>query len=238
MAEGTHKTRLPMSESRPQSSNRWFWVSIFFDALLFIATSTYAYVAYHQWRVMNNQAILMSQQLETTKRSIEQTQEMLGYARQQASASSIQTELAKESERPYITVVTVDLRDVRANFRPSYIVVFQNSGRTTARQFTMRVIIERRSDPLPENPSYPEPPQVGSVLELGAGSNSRVGGTAAFALSRSDLDALKQRKAWLYVYGIGQYVDGHGKSHTLKFCSYYDSVSKDVSFCTQHNSSV
>ena len=61
MVDDTHQERHEITE-RGTSGNRWFWLSILFDALLFIATSTYAYIAYHQWKVMNNQASLMNQQ--------------------------------------------------------------------------------------------------------------------------------------------------------------------------------
>jgi hypothetical protein len=223
------------------SSARWFWISIVFDALLFIATSTYAYIAYHQWKVMNNQASLMNQQLETTKRAIEQTQEMLGYAHQQANASSLQGAIAKESERPYVTVTTY-LNNVAVNSRPSYVIVVTNSGKTTARKFSISATIQLSGIPLSENPVYPDntDASLGSVFDLGTGHSARNSGTARFLLTSSDLASLKQRKTWLYVYGKGEYLDGQGELHTMKYCSLYDpsdSATQTAAQCEQHNSS-
>ena len=162
---------------------------------------------------------------------------MLGYARQQASASSIQTDIAKESERPYIVIKEISLSNVSANGHPSYVVVYENSGRTTARSLSMKVVIQRSTTPLPENPIYPEAPRAASVFHLSAGAQARTSDTARFTLTRSDIEAFKQGTAWLYVYGIGQYRDGHGESHVMTFCSYYDPATGGSFFCPQHNSS-
>lgn len=236
MIDDTMKERDKITERRTPG-NRWFWLSILFDALLFIATCTYAYVAYHQWKVMNNQANLMSQQLESTKRSIEQTQEMLGYARQQASASNIQTEIAKESERPYIVIKEIALSNVSVKARPNYVVVYENSGRTTARHLTIKVVIELRSSPLPENPAYPAVSGVASVFDLGAGAQGSNSSTSTLVLTASDIEAIKLERAWLYVYGTGEYTDGHGERHGMKFCAYYEPTTRGSKFCGQHNGS-
>jgi hypothetical protein len=230
------KETIQFRESRTPGP-RLFWLSICFDGLLFIATSTYAYVAYHQWRVMNNQANLMSQQLESTKRSVEQTQEMLNYARQQSIAANVQTEIAKEAERPYVVIKEISLENVSANAQPSYVVVYENSGKTTARKLSVTVVYELRTSPLPDNPAYPEPSGVVSMVDLGAGGQGRVTDTARLALKRGDIDALKQGRAWLYVYGVAKYSDGHGQEYVMKFCTFYNPSTGITNFCAQHNNS-
>jgi len=186
---------------------------------------------------MNRQAALMSQQLESTKRSIEQTQEMLGYARQQASASSIQMDIAKQSERPYVVIREISLSSVSSDARPSWVVVYGNSGRTTAQKLQMKIVLQLSAIPLSENPVYPEAPNPASVFDLGAGEQARATDTANFVLKSSDITAIKQGKSWLYIYGIGQYLDGNGQVHVMKFCSYYDPATRSPLFCSQHNSS-
>lgn len=69
---------------RPSERKSFFWLSIVFDALLFLVTSVYAFFAYHQWQAMNRQveifktqAEVMSRQLESMNSSSAQTERII-----------------------------------------------------------------------------------------------------------------------------------------------------------------
>jgi hypothetical protein len=220
-----------------RSGRYLLWLSIIFDFLLFIATSVYACFAYYQWRAMKNQADVMVQQLEVTKRSIAQTQEMLTYASQQANAVSTQANIAKESERPSVLVKEVSFSNVASNRTPSYVVQFENSGKTTARAVSLWAIILNSATQLTDKPEYPEPDGTPSVLDMGAGGTAMVAGNAKSALKPSDISAIKEKRAWLYVYGFARYKDQTGQEHEMKYCVYYDPADGASAFCSQHNSS-
>jgi hypothetical protein len=80
-----HETSVPTGEQRERepsrqisksdkSEGRFFWLSILFDALLFLATCVYAFFAYHQWQAMNRQADIFKTQAEVMSRQLESMQ--------------------------------------------------------------------------------------------------------------------------------------------------------------------
>lgn len=114
----TQKANSNENTSRPSERRSFFWLSIVFDALLFIVTSVYAFFAYHQWQAMNRQADVMNRQAEVMARQLEQSQKMIEMAQgtseqterliahsgeqakastDQAKAAVIQAEAAKQS---------------------------------------------------------------------------------------------------------------------------------------------
>jgi hypothetical protein len=88
--------------------------------------------------------------------------------------------------------------------------------------------------PMPENPQYPEivKPELIEFLPR----EERMGKqTASFILTESDFNSLKQKKAWLYVYGFADYIDERGKPYRTKFCAEYIPATGKIRLCPAHN---
>lgn len=82
--DGEQKTAGNGNDSPQSERKSFFWLSIVFDALLFIVTSVYAFFAFHQWQAMNRQAdvaatqsVVMAKQLEAMNSSSAQTERLI-----------------------------------------------------------------------------------------------------------------------------------------------------------------
>ena len=78
-------------------------LTLLFDFLLVVATSTYAYVAYHQW-------FTMSEQLTTFKRQVDIMKQQTEVMSKQAEITSKQTEIMNKQAEIMSKQMTISVR--------------------------------------------------------------------------------------------------------------------------------
>ena len=202
--------------------------------------------------------------LEETKRinqeSADRAERATRATENQADASVIQAETSRASaraaeqsalaatqslavgERPYIATKAVEFRNFEEGKKPSIAVFFDNTGKTPGLNASMRTYSAIRGERKLGEVKYPPVESVStSVIQPGCCHRQVIN---AFnrdlpqEVVNAMIQAIKDGKLWLYVYGIADYEDGVGKHHTLKFCRYYDLRNAgEFTYCAEHNNS-
>jgi hypothetical protein len=151
---------------------------------------------------------------------------------QSALNASIAT--ARFDQRAWVGPVAIR----EPNFSPrqdlSVIVEIGNSGKTPALRFGNLIQIQFVGAGATFNPIYAPPPTKGSVSVLQPGMHVTVN-TPTIAITQTQIDALKQDRMRLYIYGILTYADVFAKSHTTRFCAYFSGDLSGATSCDTYN---
>lgn len=273
------------TDKPPTERRSFFWLSILFDALLFIVTCVYAFFAYHQWQAMNRQADIfkiqaevMMKQLESMNSSsrqtdrliqanellAEQNRQLVEHAGEQAKAikqsviaaqasaraAEKGAQIAQESfyigDRPYVIAKNAFTDELAAGASPRVTVHFVNTGKTPALDAQFYAIVSVESLPKPDlinerdvvsdsmrGLAYPSMPE-GSKGVLAAGEEIQIA-QGGKELSATLVQEINGGKVFLFVWGAALYKDGLGKSHTLRFCLFYDPKEDNFVACPTFN---
>ena len=176
---GTNDGQNNVQPSGPRSLRSVFNLELFFDFLLIVVTAIYVFFAYHQWKAIEKQGELMSQQLVSFKDSSAQTERLIKANEElaklnaslvrnsgeqvkasiaQAEAATQQAQIAQESfyigDRPYVTVPTAVLEKFEAGTVPNIAVGFINSGKTPALDLEMSAVVSIEKFPRPNIKKY------------------------------------------------------------------------------------
>jgi hypothetical protein len=186
--------------------------------LLVLSTVAIAFFTYTLWRATTKLQ-------EAAERQIEDTQKALAIGKQSADAAMLSAQSAISLERPTIMLYRLDFGDMgTANWDamlqwPKIEVSVKNYGRTPA--FIQSLAVEIVCGiTLPDEPDYSEhafdvPPE--TVIE--AKANFDLGATRPHQLTLlEDIEAIKEERKFLWVYGYVQYLDFLGDRHIMRFC--------------------
>jgi hypothetical protein len=211
------------------TEGRFFFYSLLFDAMLFIATSVYAYFAYQQV-VALNESISQSQRLAVYARiqaasskkaadaSDKSAQAAMNSSNIAESALLANRKWAEISNQPYITVEAVKLTKALAiNDKINIDFLVRNSGKTPALgayPFMSVGIFDRAKD-IERFPPRIMTEQVGVTPE----TPRHVFFTTDGVLPRNTFDIIMKGGQTIYVYGRTGYESAFGRQYDGRpFC--------------------
>ncbi len=140
-----------------------------------------------------------------------------------------------EIDRPKIVVTEIALGDVAVDAHPRYEVVTKNvSLNKAAPKAVAQAFIALMTIPMSETPEYPRIAR--EQIEYTPREEHFANLTADFTLNAGDFQAMKDKRAWLYVYGFVDYEDEAGRPYKTKFCGWYDPDTRKLALCDHHNS--
>jgi hypothetical protein len=224
-------------------------VTLIFDFLLFLATTTYATFSYLQWRTMNEQLGLIRYQTGLMTRQSEIAPHQSNALDQQAKTMSKQTQvMSKQSEilskqlifgeRAWVTAKDAYHNEFKTGEQPQAVVAIINAGNTPARNLTIYGNIQWRDKPIPTPMIFLPLPSTGqepsfSVIAPNEGMN----------ISFSDIPVLtddiiklaREQKIHLYVWGKIDYDDIFGKHHKTEFCFVDRFYARVFATCSNNN---
>jgi hypothetical protein len=224
--DGQHKNK------QSESNSSFFWLSIIFDALLFIATSVYAYFAYNQRKTMEAQKRTMQESVTQTQTLIEQQKELVGHAAIQSLAAqtgaeateggvSVASNAVRLGERAWITSAGIQLAAEPGEDEPFTISIFvANTGKTPALELISQSRILITASP-PRMNRFPEPNKIQSRTILAPGTSVANFSPDPWTPRRDMFHAYRDGSQVLYVQARLQYRDIFQRPHWTTICAYH-----------------
>lgn len=162
----------------PRMLRSFFNLELFFDFLLIVVTAVYVFFAFHQWKAIDRQADLMTQQLAAFKDSSAQTERLIKANEElaklnaslvknsgeqvkasitQAEAATQQAKIAQQSffigDRPYLTASAI-IEKFEPGSSQRIGVGFINNGKTPALDIQISAIVNIEKSPSPDLKRY------------------------------------------------------------------------------------
>jgi len=143
--------------------------------------------------------------------------------------------VAIDIDRPKVVVTKIALGDVGIDLHPRYEVKFMNvSEKAATGKANAYAVIALMTVSMSETPQFPKDLNTADV-EFDSKEERTARLTANFALTASDIESMKKKTLWLYVYGFVDYVDKAAKPYKTKFCAWYNPDTQRVQLCDYHN---
>lgn len=164
--------------------------------------------------------------------------------RRQWEAMTQSTELANHalyvSERPYVIIPKAEVINLpfEADKLIVYEVTVENMGNTPAYDLEFLAFIDIEPYPLPVNPNYRSVrTDLSKVTLMGKPMTSKQTDIVDI-LSQEQVDAIRDGKLFVYIYGFARYRDGFtDKTHQTRFYLSYDPEERRFTRGGHHNDS-
>jgi hypothetical protein len=200
----------------------------------------------------NKQADASLAQAKVSERMAQQNEDLIQSAQIQANTSQIAaraaetgTKIAQELlrlERPFISVMAVEMRQLEASKPVVVVVKFQNTGRTEA--LHARVSNRLVQGPLEGCPSeYADQSFNTSTSGLPSKTTIAVGAVrfgnprSLKPISTSDIEDIKAGRRWVYVSLLVRYESNGGGKYTMTYYSRYNPETNSFDECPIGNES-
>jgi hypothetical protein len=185
-----------------------------------------------QWLEMRGAAKQTGRIIEADERlagamesSVAQAQKTLD-----ASIKSFQLE-----QRAWVGVEGIN-GDIQPNKPYSVLVGFRNSGKTPAKQVSLRMQFNPVRQGQALKFTYSEPiSSKGFVPPNGTFSSAELSPSGGDPVRESEIELIKTGKLRAYLYGVVTYEDIFNRSHWMRFCYFIGADAKSYKACNEYN---